>query len=103
MKVKQIYDMLLTLNIPVAYDHFITDDNIAPPFITYRNVDNNYLKADNINYHKIPNYIIDLVTDIKDTVKEELIETLLDNNELPYDKMEDYIGSEKTYQIRYFI
>lgn len=103
MTVKEIYDMLLTLNIPVAYDHFITEDNVTPPFITYRNTENNYLKADNINYHKSPYYIIDLVTEIKDTVKEDLIENLLNENELPYDKMEDYIGSEKIYQIRYFI
>lgn len=103
MKVKEIFDMLLTLNIPVAYDHFVTEDNVSPPFITFRNIENDYLKADNINYHKNPYYIIDLATDIKDIVKEELIETLLDNNELPYEKMEDYIGNERIYQIRYFI
>lgn len=103
MNEKELYELLQELNIPVAYNHFVAEDNITPPFILYRNDTANNLKADDKTYFKQHEYIIDLVTDTKDTVKEGLLEDLLDNNNVPYDKEEDYIEGEKIYQIRYFI
>ena len=41
MKHKNIYDLLKTLNIPVAYDHFKTEQNtppVTPPFLAYREI-----------------------------------------------------------------
>jgi hypothetical protein len=103
MNEKELYKLLQELNIPVGYDHFVAEDNITPPFILYRNDTADNFKADDKTYFKQHEYIIDLVTDKKDTVKERLLEDLLDTNNIPYDKEEDYIESEKIYQIRYFI
>lgn len=100
-----LYTLLKTLNIPVAYDHFVVTNEItvSPPFVLYRNDDSNNFKAEDKVYLKNNKYIIDLVTETKDTAKETTLETLLDNNNIPWDKAEDYIESEKIYQIRYFI
>ena len=97
-----LYNLLLTLHLPVAYDHF-TSPHISPPFIIYRNTDTTTFKADDITFKRINNYIVDLVTDTKDVDMEESIESLFESNFLPYDKEEDYIESERIYQIRYFI
>ncbi len=103
MTEKEIYDLLKTLNMPVAYNHFLATDNVIPPFITYSNADTDYLRANDINYYEIPEYIIDLATDKKDIEKEQLVENLLNANNIIFDKTETYISSEKIYQIRYFI
>jgi len=102
MTEQELYSLLTTLHLPVAYDHFTTPNEV-PPFILYRNVESTTLKADDRTYKKINNYIIDLITDIKDVDIEESVEELLDSNHLPYDKEEDYIDNERIYQIRYFI
>ena len=36
MKHKSLFDILKTMNIPVAYDHFSSDKNVKPPFMAYR-------------------------------------------------------------------
>lgn len=102
MEESQLFTLLSTLNIPVAYDHF-TSKNISVPFVLYRNNNTDTFKADDKSYFKNREYIIDLCTDKKDIVAETNLETLLDNNHLPFDKEEDFIESENIYQIRYFI
>lgn len=109
--VKELGDLLKTITIEqtpieVWYDHFIaspTKPNIVPPFILYRVIDVDTLKADDKVHYQENNYIIDLITDVKDVPLETQLETLLNNNYLPYDKEETYIGNERIYQIRYFI
>ena len=102
MKEIEINSLLNTMNIPVAYDHFKADDTI-PPFILYRNDDTDTFKADDKTYYKENNYIIDLTTIKKQPDLEEQLETLFDSNNIPYEKFEDYIESEKIFQIRYLI
>lgn len=104
MKEKELFDLLKTLKIPVAYDHFeqYPDNKVAPPFIVYRNTDPTTQKADDKTWYKHNNYIIDLVTDIKDVDLEDALEELLTLNHMPYDKEENYIDNERIYQIRYY-
>lgn len=98
----ELCTLLSTLNYPVAYDHF-TSKEVSLPFILYRNTDSSSFKADDKSYIVGKNYIVDLATAIKDPTIESGLETIFNNNNLPYDKTEDYIESEKIYQIRYFI
>ncbi len=97
-----LYNLLSTLEYPVAYDHF-TSKEVTIPFILYRNTDSSAFRADDKSYILGHNYIVELATEKKDLTVENSLETLFDNNNLPYDKTEDYIESEKIYQIRYFI
>lgn len=93
MKHKEIYDLLKSLNIPVAYDHFDSNKNVVPPFIAYREIAPETFKADGITYFRNYNYEIELVTEKKDVVLEETIEGLLTQNLIPYDK-EDEVWDE---------
>lgn len=102
MTEKELKDILDTLGLNVAYDHFISNE-VAPPFILYRNTDSTTFKADDKVHCRINQYIIDLITEVKQVELESNLEQLLNDNYLPFDKFEDYIESERIYQIRYFI
>ena len=85
MKHKDLYQLLETLDIPVAYDHFNSDKNIEPPFVVYRETSPDTFKADSITYFRPYNFEIELVTSIKDVALEQSIENLLTTNNIPYD------------------
>lgn len=85
MEHKDIYDLLKTLEIPVAYDHFDSNKKITPPFIAYREISPDTFKADGITYYRPYEFEIELVTDKKDVALEKTIEDLLTTNKIPYD------------------
>lgn len=91
---KQIYDMLKTLDIPVAYDHFDSNKNMQPPFIAYREIAPDTFKADGITYYRPYEFEIELVTEKKDVTLQGRVETLLTNNNIPYD-MENEVWDEE--------
>lgn len=105
MTATELYNLLKTLNLPVAYDHFEqkTNAKVEPPFIVYREDEPFTKKAEDVTWHKSNNYIVELATDIKDVELEETLEQLFTNNDLPYDKEETYIDDERIFQIRYYI
>lgn len=85
MKHADLFQLLSTLNIPVAYDHFASNKNVRPPFVVYRETIPQTFKADCITYYRPYDFEIELVTEIKDVNLQEQIETLLTNNKIPYD------------------
>ena len=85
MKHKEIYDILKTLDIPVAYDHFESNKKVEPPFVVYRETAPNTFKADGITYYRPYDYEIELVTEKKDVVLQSKIEKILTDNKIPYD------------------
>lgn len=101
MTEKELKTLLLSLELPVAYDHF--KKKVEPPFILFWNNDTTTFKADDKTHWKDNNYLVDLITDIKQPELETQLETIFDNNYIPYDKSEDFISSEQIYQIRYYI
>lgn len=104
MKHKDIFNMLKTLNIPVAYDHFNDNKTINPPFVVYREVSPDVFDADGITYYRPYNFEIELITDKKDVALESSIEELLTNNNLPYDiDSEVWDEEEKIYHNFYNI
>lgn len=104
MKHAEIYNLLKTLNIPVAYDHFNTNKEVTPPFIAYREVAPENFKADSVTYFRPYNFEIELVTEIKDPELEQAIEELLTNNQIPYDiNAEVWDDDERIYHNFYEI
>ena len=101
MNEKELFKLLKQMNLEVAYDHFTR--KVAPPFLLYRNTDTTTYSADNHTYWLNKEFIVDLITDIKDIEKEEQLESIFNDNYLPFTKEEDFIESEQIYQIRYFI
>lgn len=104
MTYQDLFQLLGTLNIPVAYDHFDSNKNITPPFVVYRAVSPNTFKADSITYYRPYNYEIELVTEYKDVTLEETIENLLTTNKIPYDvETEVWDEDERIYHNFYEI
>ena len=90
---KQVFDMLKTLNIPVAYDHFDSNKAIPLPFVVYREIAPETFKADGITYYRPYEFEIELVTEKKDVSLQGQVEALLTNNKIPYD-MENEVWDE---------
>ena len=57
--------------------------------------------ADNKVWQKINQLNIELYTDEKSPETEETIEEILDSYEIPYEKSESWIESEKMYEVLY--
>jgi len=104
MKHKDLYNLLKTLKIPVAYDHLQSDKLINPPFLVYRELATDTFKADNKTYYRPYEFELELITSIKDITLQENIEKLLDDNNIPYDtSTEIWDDEEKIYHNFYEI
>ncbi len=104
MEHKDIYDLLKTLNIPVAYNCFDVSLNVVPPFVAYRETAPETFKADGKTYYRPYEFEIELVTEKKDVALEKTIEELLNINSIPYDKLDEvWDEDEKIYHNFYEI
>lgn len=99
---KTIYDLLKTLNIPVAYDHFTSDKQVVPPFVVYRELGVDTFKADNNTTYRDYNFEIELITIKKDIELEQRIETLLIGNNIPYDTSNEVWDDEEKIYHNFF-
>ena len=89
MKHKELYDLLKTIN---------------PPFMVYRETSSDTFKADNKTYFRQYDFEIELVTIKKDISLQEQIEKLLDDNNIPYDMLDEiWDNDEKIYHNFYEI
>ena len=87
----------------VAYRQFPEDNAPALPYIVYYVENSDNFGADNKVYLQKNEVTIELYTKNKDVTSEGLIETMLNNNSIFWNKYEDYIESEHMYQISYDI
>jgi hypothetical protein len=101
MTYQEIAEMIASINLPYAYDHFSEDTAKAPPFICFYYDGSDDFIADNTNYQKIRPLTIELYTDNKDFVAEVLVEATLNANGLVYSRSETYISTEKMYMVTY--
>jgi len=101
---KQIYDLLKTLNIPVAYDHFVSNKEVSIPFVVYREISSDTFKADGVTYYRPYNFEIELITEKKNVALQQAIEELLTTNNIPYDVGDElWDDDEKIYHNYYEI
>lgn len=105
MSLSEIATMINSMGLPFAYRAF--DSPQAPPFICYLYTGNTPEPADNTNYVKIETLVIELYTDNKDFSLESQIETILDANEMIYERDEEWLSDERmqltTYTMDVFI
>lgn len=99
---KKIFDILKTLNIPVAYGHFESDKEVEPPFIVYRETSPMTFKADGITYYRPYDFEIEVVTEKKDVALQKTIEELLDTSKIPYDIGEEVWDDEEKIYHNYY-
>lgn len=97
----EVYTMLCTVNVPVAYHHFAENTGQQPPFICFYYPYDDDFKADNANYRRIDTLFVELYTNNKDFSLEESLEAVLTGAGLVWRKTEEYISAEKMYMITY--
>ncbi len=98
---KRIAELIKSMGLPFAYDHFAEGESPAPPLICYLTPGSDNFAADGRAYYKINIVNIELYTDTKDPSVEQKIESVLDANDIFYDKTEVWIESEKLYEVLY--
>lgn len=93
--------MLKEIGLPFAYDHFAEGEAVNPPFLIYLYPRANNFAADGVAYYKKDRLQIELYTDKKDIDLEEKVEAVLDRYGIFYSKSEEWISSEKMYEVLY--
>ena len=94
MTLEELAGMLEETGFPFAYDHFAEGESPDPPFICYLLPGSDNFAADGRVYFRISEVRIELYTDRKDPGAETLVETVLDDAGIFYNKSEVWIQSE---------
>lgn len=90
-------------NKKVAYRAFPVGKAPKLPFICYLCTQTSNLDADNAVYQVMQAVDVELYTASKDERSERLVEKVLDENGLVWEKYEEYIDSENCYMITYSV
>lgn len=101
MTYDNVIEMLEEAGLPLAYDHFSEGESPDPPFLIFLFPGTDNVFADDTVYQKIDELNIELYTDKKDPETENKIEDILLSYELPYEKSEVWVESEKMYEVLY--
>lgn len=98
---EDILKILEVSGLPAAYDHFAEGESPDPPFLVFLLPGSVNLFADDKVYQRIMDLNVELYTDKKDPVTEKALEDIFEENELPWEKSETWIESEKLYEVLY--
>lgn len=98
---QSLIELLEEIGIPYAYDHFAEGESPDPPFLTFLIPASDHFAADGGVYVKIEVVHIELYTDEKNPETEALVENVLDQHGIFYEKTEVWIESEKLYEALY--
>lgn len=94
-------EMIRSMGLPFAYDHFAEGESPDPPFLVYLYPGSDNFAADGTVYFKRDKLHVELYTDKKDDDLEDRVESILNRNGLYYNKTETWIPSEKLYEVLY--
>lgn len=97
----ELYTLLTSLGLPVAYRAFLEPTD--PPFICYTFQNSKDLMADNQNAVSLNSFDIEFYADSKDLTNEAALEALFKANKMPYKKHGYWIESEKLEETIYEI
>lgn len=98
---QNIAQLLEQLPYPFAYDHFAEGEDNQPPYLTYNVKNSHYTDADGLVYFHLNTVEIHLFTLFKSPDVEKQLQTLLDKNNIVYDKTETYLQSLMLYRITF--
>lgn len=103
MTYQNIATMLNSVGVPTAYHHFDEGSGQEPPFICFFYESSADMYADDSNYQKIENLVVELYTDNKDFALEQRLESVLRAAGLTWSRDETYISTERMYEVVYNI
>lgn len=101
MTFQEVNNMVESIGLPYAYFQFPEKTGQAPPFICFFYTNSDDLFADDSNYQDIRRLNIELYTSTKDFALEKTIEDTLKLNGFSYYREENFIETEKIWQIAY--
>lgn len=96
-----LLQLLSEMKLPFAYHHFAEGESPEPPFICYLLPGSNNFSADGKVYYKINEVHLELYTDLKDLAVEQMVEAVLFEHDIFYNKSETWIESEKLFEVLY--
>lgn len=99
MTLEELKDILDTSELPVAFDHFVTEQTL--PYLVYIVTDNLNIPADNKVWYTAPQIQLELYTNLKDETTEGTVEAILDAVPFFYTKAEGYLPDEQMYMVTY--
>lgn len=100
MTLKEISQMIASIGLPYAYDHFTKKNTPGhPPYICFTYPTSDNFTADDKVYQKIKELNIELYTDNKEPTLEEAVEDALDAYGLVYDSSETYLDTENMFMV----
>ena len=103
MTLQEVANVISSIGLPFAYHHFPENTGQQPPFICYYYPRSNDMIADDTNYQKINELVIELYTDNKDFAHENTVESVLKAHDFVYSSEETYIESEKMYMVVFYM
>lgn len=101
MTEQEVFQMIKSIGLPVAYHHFEEGQSPDPPFLVYLYPGTNNFSADGTVYQGVNQLDIELYTDIKDLEAEKRVAAVLKEHGFFYEKTETYLESEKMYEVLY--
>lgn len=101
MTLEQVANMIEGLGLPFVYYQFELGEAPNPPYVIFYYPERKDFQADNKAFQKIAVLNIELYSDSKDFGKEKLIEDMLEENDLVYQKEEQFIEDENLYEVLY--
>lgn len=99
MKLSEIAEMIDTIGIPFTYDQWAEDEAPDLPYIAYYYPRTRGEYADDQNFIQINGLNIELYTEHKNFELENQIIRMLNENMIPFDSSEQYLTSEKMYEV----
>ena len=101
MTYDEVVEMAEETGLPVAYDHFAEGESPDPPFLVFLFPSSDNFPADGQVYAKINELQFELYTDKKEPEIEAMVEAVLDQRGIFYDKSEVWIPDERLYEVLY--
>lgn len=102
-KLKKILESIPEFENKVAYRAFPVGEAPKLPFICYLQTGTNNFFADNKVYTTAKEVDIELYSQLRDEISEELIEEALYNNNITWTKSIEYLDDEKVYEVIYTV
>jgi len=97
----ELAQIMAEIGYPWAYYQFAEGEAPTVPFTVYDLPNSNNFFADGVVYKPFEVVNIYLYTDKKDKISESLVETVLYNHGIAWQKSETYIPDERLYQVIY--
>lgn len=101
MTEQEVFKMVKSIGLPVAYHHFEEGQEPAKPYLVYLYPETDNFSADGIVYQGINELDIELYTEKKNLETEKKVEAVLKGHGFFYEKTESYLDTEKMYEVLY--